>query len=634
MSGASAQGRQGFQRLLAEVALDHVGVILGVEMSRLARSNKDWHQLLELCARFGTLIADLDGLYDPSLYNDRLLLGLKGTMSEAELHILRQRLLQGKLQKARRGELGKPVPTGYLRTPSGEVVLDPDEQVRAVVRLIFSEFERIGTVHGLLKELATNQVRIGVRTRTGPDLGQLVWHRPHREMLLSILRNPIYAGAYVYGRRRTDPRKQQPGRRGSGRTPLLPAEQWQVCLPNRLPAYIGWEQYERIQARLNANRSGAGGMGSVRNGTALLQGLVVCGKCNHRMSVQYVKARNGASHGRYVCNHASVSYGGAICSGLSAPALDAVVTQLVLAALAPAALEVSLGVAREVENERARLDEMWQKRRERARYEAQRAERQYQAVEPENRLVARTLELQWEQKLQTERALEEEYHRQQQHQPRHLTADEQERIRQLAHDLPRLWNAESTTPADRKAVLRLLLERVVVGVEKESEWVDVAVHWAGGQETRTRCRRPVGALRQMENHEALLERIRELRRAGLTAGRIAERLNADGWVTPMQRSAFNERLIRAMLTRYGSVPRGPKPPPSDEPNEWWLADLARELEMPVVTLYGWIRRGWLKNRRVNGQCVALADREELRRLRRLRNRNLAYRPIKPHKKRA
>lgn len=634
VSGASAQGRQGFQRLLTEVALDHVGIILGVEMSRLARSNVDWHQLLELCARFGTLIADLDGLYDPSRYNDRLLLGLKGTMSEAELHILRQRLLQGRLQKARRGELGKPVPTGYMRTASGEVVLDPDEEVRAVVRLVFSEFERIGSVHGVLKELMKHQVQIGVRTQAGPDVGKLTWRRPHQGMVASILKNPIYAGAYVYGRRRTDPKKQQPGRPASGRTSLLPLQEWQVFLPDRLPAYISWEQYERTQTRLNENRLRAGGTGSMRNGTALLQGLVVCRKCNYRMSVQYTQPRSGGCYGRYVCSHNDTSFGGPVCSSLSAAPLDAVVTRLVLAALAPAALEISLKVAREVERERAKLDEVWRKRRERARYEVERAERQYQEVEPENRLVARTLERHWEEKLQAERALEEEYHREQQHQPRYLTAHEQEVIRQLAQDLPRLWNAQSTTPADRKAVLRLLIERVVISVEKESEWVNVVVHWAGGQQTCTRFRRPVRKLQNLENHDALLEHIRELRRTGLTSGQIAEKLNAEGWVTPTQRNSFNARLIRAMLVRYGSVPRGPKLPPSNDPNAWWLADLARELRMPVVTLYGWIRRGWLESQEVRGKRVVFADREELQRLRALRRRHSPPRPREPHRTRA
>lgn len=626
LSGASAQGRHGFQRLLAEVGLDHVGLVLGVEMSRLARSSHDWHQLLELCSRFGTLIADLDGIYDPSLYNDRLLLGLKGTMSEAELHLLRQRLQQGRLQKAQRGELWKPVPTGYVRTASGEVVLDPDEEVRAVIHLLFSSFRRHGTVRGVVRDLARRGARVGVRMWTGTQLGALEWRRPHRNLVANILRNPLYAGAYVYGRRGTDPRKQQPGRPATGRTPLLPADKWQVCLPGKMPAYVEWEEYQRNQARLDANRVGAEGNGSVRQGSALLSGLIVCGRCHYRMQVQYTKAKNGRCYARYVCTHESAAYGGRICSSLSAPALDGLAARLALEVLAPAALEVSLQVARQVEGERVERDALWQKRLERASYEAQRAARQYHAVEPENRLVARTLERQWEQKLQAARALEEEYHRHQKNLPRHLTAAEQETVRQLAQEVPRLWTAPSTTMAEKKALVRLLMESVVVTVEKDSEQVDVVVHWAGGSQTRTHLLRPVARLRQLARHDELLNRLRALRRQGHTGAQIAATLNQEGWKTPTQRGPFNVRLVHAMAHRYGAPKGGPRPVPGDTPDAWWLADLAREMKMPVVTLYGWIRRGWLKSQNLQGQRVAFADRKELTRLRKLREQQLRLRP--------
>jgi len=627
VSAASAAGRAGFQRLLAEVALDHVGLIVGVEMSRLARSNKDWHQLLELCARFGTLIADLDGLYDPSHYNDRLLLGLKGTMSEAELHILRQRLLHGKLHKARRGELGVPVPTGYLRQPSGEVTLDPDEEVQLAVRTVFEEYDRLGTAHGVLRSLARKNVQIGIRRRTRPDLGRLEWHAPHRGMVLNVLRNPIYAGAYAYGRRQTDPRRQQPGRPATGRTPLLPPEQWQVCLRDRLPAYISWEHYERNQMRLDANRQSM--RAEPRNGSALLSGLVVCGHCGYRMSVQYGQSAHGKPYARYVCAHAAAARGEAVCSGLSAARLDEVISELTLMALEPAALELSMRVSAEIEQERRKGESVWQKRLQRARYEAERAERQYHAVEPENRLVARNLERAWEEKLRAERALQEDHRREGLQQPRHLTEDERETIRSLAAHLPELWAAPTTTPADRKEVLRLLIDRIVVTVDKGTEYVDVTAHWSGGHETQTRMRRPVARLVALSRHDELLGEIRRLRCEGYSAAGTAETLNRDGWVTPTQRSPFNERLIRAMVYRYGSPPKGPRRPLSDDPNEWSLADLAEELKMPVVTLYGWLRRGWLKTRWIRGQHVVIADRAELKRLRKLRQQHSSPRSRRP-----
>jgi DNA invertase Pin-like site-specific DNA recombinase len=268
-SGASAQGRSGFQRLVSEVSLSHVGLILGVEMSRLARSSKDWHQLLELCALFGTLIADLDGIYDPAEYNDRLLLGLKGTMSEAELHLLRQRMYQGKLNKARRGELGLPLPMGYVRGSAGEIVFDPDEQVQQVVRLIFRKFEELGTVNAVLQYLVAHGVELGTRVRERQGKGELGWRRPNRVTLQNLLKHPIYAGAYVYGRRQVDPRKQLSGRPSTGRVVSSP-EEWHVLRKGEVPAYISWEQYERNQARLKANRARAGEPGAVRSGAALL----------------------------------------------------------------------------------------------------------------------------------------------------------------------------------------------------------------------------------------------------------------------------------------------------------------------------------------------------------------------------
>ena len=297
-SGASADARVGFQRLVSEVSLDHVGLVLGIEMSRLARSSKDWHQLLEICALFGTLIADLDGVYDPGQYNDRLLLGLKGTMSEAELHILKQRMEQGRLSKARRGELAVPVPSGYLRRPSGEVVLDPDEQVQEVIRLIFRKFAELGTLNAVLRYLVKHRIQLGIRVREGPGKGELVWRRPNRMTLQNLLKNPIYAGAYAYGRRQVDPRTKQPGRPSTGRRVSEPDE-WYVLLRDRGPAYLSWDQYERNLARLKANRARAEEVGAARHGPSLLAGLVVCAQCGRRLHVRYGGRRHRHT---YVCS--------------------------------------------------------------------------------------------------------------------------------------------------------------------------------------------------------------------------------------------------------------------------------------------------------------------------------------------
>jgi DNA invertase Pin-like site-specific DNA recombinase len=290
MSGACAEGRLGFQRTLAEVALDHVGLILGLEMSRLARSCKDWHQLLELCARFRTLLADADGLYDPADYNDRLLLGLKGTMSEAELHILKDRMFQGKLNKARRGERYGLPPIGYIKLSTGEFALDPDEQVQAVVRLLFDEFDRQETLHGLLRHLVHHHIRIPVRVRSGPNRGQLEWHRPNRATLLNLLHHPIYAGAYRYGHRALDPRKKQPGRPHTGKQ-VHPPEDCAVLKRDHLPAYISWERFCANRRKLDANRTNKDKPGPAREGPALLKGLLRCGRCGQRMRPTTAGAR-------------------------------------------------------------------------------------------------------------------------------------------------------------------------------------------------------------------------------------------------------------------------------------------------------------------------------------------------------
>jgi hypothetical protein len=309
-----------------------------------------------------------------------------------------------------------------------------------------------------------------------------------------------------------------------------------------------------------------------------------------------------------------------VCSGLSPAALDDAISQLALGELKPAALEMSMRVSEEIERERARTDALWRKRLQRARHEVERAERQYQAVEPENRLVARSLERAWEDKLQAERSLQEDYRRREEQQPRYLTAPS---ARPSGHSqrICRSFGMPARTNADRKAMLGLLVERVFVDANRNDEWVAVTVQWAGGHGTRTRMRRPVGGFRTLSNYKELLARIHELRREGYTAAMVADKLNAEGWVTATQRNGFNERLLRMILHRYGTVPRGPKRRPSENPNEWWLGDLADELDMPLMTLYGWMRRGWIKAHRVRGQWAVTVNSQERRRLDRLRRRH-------------
>jgi len=624
-SGATAEGRAGFQRLVSEVSLDHVGIIIGVEMSRLARSCKDWHQLLEICALFGTLIADVDGVYDPSQYNDRLLLGLKGTMSEAELHILKQRMYQGKLNKARRGELGTPLPIGYLRRPSGEVALDPDEQVQHVIRLIFRKFEELGTLNAVLRYLVTHEIQLGIRVRERLGKGELEWHRPNRMTLQNLLKNPIYAGAYAYGRRQVDPRRKKPGRPSTGRTVTDP-EDWFVLLKDRFPAYITWEQYERNLARLKANRARSDEIGAVRRGPSLLAGLLVCGKCGRRLTVRYAGERNRHT---YLCNRRGTDYGDEFCQGIAGPALDEFVSRQVLAALRPAALELSFEATKNLEREREDLARLWQQRLERAAYEAERAGRQYRLVEPENRLVARQLEREWEERLAAQEKIEEEYDRFRCSQPRLLTEEEREAIRRLAENIPALWQASTTTDGERKEIIRQVIERVVVEERSESEQVHVAIEWVGGVPTDEDMVRPVGRLEQLSYYGQLCARLSVLAGEGLSAEEIANHLNEEGYRPPKRRTRFGRQGVRDLLDRLGLIRRQSYTQKRDElgKGEWWLPELAREIGMPSVTLHNWIGRGWVRARQQSQpprRWIIWADSVEIERLRERQQRPRGY----------
>src|SRR5262245_4421708 len=611
-SGTSVEGRHGFQRLVAEVGLDHVGLILGVEMSRLARSSKDWHQLLEICALFGTLIADLDGIYDPSQYNDRLLLGLKGTMSEAELHLLKQRMYQGKLQKARRGALSFPLPIGYVWTVSGEVVFDPDEQVQHVVRLVFRKFDELGTLHALLRYLVQHDIRLGVRVREGPAKGTLEWRRPNRMTLQNLLKNPLYAGAYAYGRRQVEPRHKQPGRPTTGRLTRR-RQDYHVLLRDHVPAYISWQQYEQHLGRLAANRARADAMGAVRHGPALLAGLLVCGRCGHRMQVRYGGPRQLHS---YTCNRLATNYGGDYCQYLPGGPVDTFVSQWVLEALEPAALTVSLEAATHLEQERQALDQLWQQRLERAAYESERAARHYRLVEPEHRLVARQLAQEWEAKLTAQRHLQEEYERFVQAQPRSLSAAERTAIVQLDHNIPALWHAPTTTLAERKEMARQIIRRVLVAGEGMSERLQITIEWVGGGTTAGVITRPISRIEHLSDYPQLCERIRALAQAGYSTVQITAYLAREGFRSPKQAKPFSRQSVVELMRRLAvHQPRSRRHLPLRK-HEWWLSALAWAVGVSHSTLHRWRQCGWLQARwhAQSKQWVAWADETELQRL--------------------
>ena len=587
-------------------------------MSRLARSCKDWHQLLELCALFRTLLADQDGLYDPTDHNDRLLLGLTGIMSEAELHLLRGRMRQGLLNKVLRGEVFFNPPVGYVHSPSGGYDFDPDEQVRAVVRIVFDQFERLGTIGKVLRHLLAHDIRIGLRPHSGPARGQLEWRLPTRNTVAKLLTHPIYAGYYCYGRRQTDPRRKKPGRRSSGRV-VVPRGECLVLIPDRCPAYITRDRFDANQQTLAENRARTESKGAPREGPSLLAGLVICGRCGKRMAVHYsgraqilrYTCPTGVAHARGRCRHA-----------LAGRVLDRFIADQVLAALRPGALELSLAAAEDVLQERTAPDENWRQRLERAKTQAAWVERQYQTADPENRLVTRTLERRWEEALQDVRRLEEEYARFRQTEPVALTRGEVDQIRELARDLPALWDAPTSTPVDRQRIIRFLVERVEVAVEGVSNRVQATITWAGGQRTEHELTRPIGRYEQTVEFDQLMARIRELRTQGLTFAAIADRLNAEGFRPHKGAGRFHKDIVSLIVRRRTP---GYRPPPKSDrsalgPNEWFVIDLAREVGIVKNTLHAWRLRGWVSFRRPTGPrtpCVCWADPDELDRLRRL-----------------
>jgi hypothetical protein len=566
---------------------------------------------LEMCALFGTLLADEDALYDPRDPNDRLFLGLKGTMSEYETFTMHKRLERAKLQKAERGELIQSVPCGYLKLPTGGAVLDPDEQARSTVRLVFDKFDELGSFGQLYRYLMRNKIRLGMRVQRGARRGQLEWRPPTQCTVARMLHHPIYAGAYSYGRRRVD-HKQAVAEGHKARMREMPMSQWRVLQLDRLPAYITWEHYLANQERLLQNRYRPGSVGAPRAGKALLTGILVCGACGRRMSASY----RSKSTAYYMCTRMRID--GSNCVGLASSAIDDLITKQVLRSLEPAALELSLKAIENVQRERQRLKRHWEQRLERASYEVQRAERQYQAVEPENRLVARSLEQQWEAALRAQRDLREEYDRFLNEQPSQLTEEERSRILAVSADIPSLWHAPETTARDRKEIIRLVAERIVVAVRANTERAEVTITWRGGQTTRHEIVRSVSRYESLGEYDRMMDRIVQLRREGLTIKELAAQLTREGYRTPRTQKGYTSTSVRQLLSRRG-LTGGAVGREQLESGEWWLPELAQKLGVTYNKLRGWALEGKVRARRVvpEGPWVVWADSREQRRLRKL-----------------
>ncbi len=580
-SGADSD-REGFQRLVAAVGLGEVGVVLGLEVSRLARSSVDWHRLLEICALSDTLILDEDGLYDPAHFNDRLLLGLKGTMSEAELHVLQARLLGGQRAKASRGELVMKLPVGLITDPAGKVVLDPDQGVQAAVRTFFATFRRTGSAVATVRSFRAQGLLFPRRLTTGPHAGELAWGALHHSRALRVLKNPRYTGAFVYGRSRG--RKTAGGR--ETRTPL-PRERWHTLILDAHPGYIPWQDYEANLRRLHENAQANGAerrTSPPREGPALLQGLVVCGRCGERMSVRYY-----TSHGEvlpeYVCQKRSIENAQAPCQRVLGGEIDRAIGELLVETVSPLALEVALAVQEELETRAAEADRLRRQAVERARYEAELAQRRYLRVDPDNRLVADSLEADWNAKLRALTAAQEAYERQRQAEGPVLDGEQRARVLALATDFPRLWHDPDTPQRERKRMIRLLLDDVTL---LRTDEIAAHVRFRGGTTHSLHLPLPLNAWQLRQTDPAVVTEIDRLLDEH-TEGEVVEILNARD-LRPGVADRFTPGVLYSLRRAYGLEDRFAR---LRRRGLLTLDEMATQLGVDPCTVKVWRRAGLL-----------------------------------------
>ncbi len=488
--------------------------------------------------------------------------------------------------------------------------LDPDEHVRSAIDIIFDKFDDLGSAYSLFRYLVRNQIRLPFRKNKRDVTGDIEWRLAEYTTVYDMLKNPIYTGTYAYAWKKKY--RKQAGRKDRTHNKYLPMEQWKVVLHDHLPAYITWERYEKNQERLRQNRSRPDSLGPPREGPTLLGGLVICGNCNGRMHVNYSSGETAYYH----CNRYLRIATETMCHSVQTKCVDQLITQQIHVALEPASLELSLQVVEDTERERERQTAYFKRGLENARYKSQRAERQYMAVEPENRLVARTLEKHWEETLSDERNLQEEHERFLREQPTHLTSEEREHLLDLASDIPALWQSEQTMVKDRQEIIRCLVERVVLRPQGNSECVDVTIHWAGGFRSQHEIVHPVGRYEQLHDFDRIIARIVELRRHGLRSPIIADQLNTEGYSTAKMHQ-FTAAIVGSLLVRKDVRAQINNRQPG--PNEWNIGDLAFELSMSIKKLKEWVSRSWASviQRPACGPWILWADEGELARLRKL-----------------
>lgn len=590
-SGQTTSGREDFHKLMAAVGLGEVGAVFALEASRFSRSQADWHKLLDICALTDTLVIDHDGVYNPNDFNDRVLLGFKGTWSHTELHGMRLRLQGAKLNKAEKGELRCAPPTGYVYDPSGQLVFDPDESVVATIRLVFEQFRLLGTAYKVMCYFATHEIPFPRRLWRPGEVGTLHWGSVNHSRITAILHNPTYTGTYVYGRRRSQP-VMEAGQIVKVKTQKLPQEDWKVVIHQAHSAYISWAEYLENQEQLRRNYGAAmpdGRIGVPREGSALLQGLAICGKCGRRMSPRYYG--NGGKRAAYECNQQRKQDGQVgMCWSVAATAIDAAVAAHVLEAVSCQQLDISLAVLEELDQQAAEWEHYWHLRLERARYEAQRAQRQFDAVEPENRLVARTLEKRWNEKLQQLAELEAGYAQAKAVERLELSEIERQQILRLAADLPAVWHSPTTIASERKEMLGLLVKQVAITpVDRPTRQTQVKILWHTGATTELVLNRP-SSQQKLSTSSEVIQAIRELA-TGRTDVEIADELNHLGLVSGKGR-AFTASSVAWIRLKYktsqpGSDPHFARYEGIRSDGSYSTSALAEKLGVGIHTIHYW-----------------------------------------------
>jgi DNA invertase Pin-like site-specific DNA recombinase len=595
-SGKFSADRAGFQRLVTEVGLGHAGIVMGLEVSRLARNSSDWHRLLEICALTDTLVLDDDGLYDPAHFNDRLLLGLKGTMSEAELHVLRARLRGGIINKARRGELEMRLPVGFVYDAVGHVRLDPDMSVQESVRQLFRTFRRAGSAVATVKAFREQGLKFPRRIHRGPNKGDVLWGELQHSRLLWILHHPRYTGAFCFGR--THIRRRPDGRQAFVK---LAPEKWIAFIRDAHEGYITWEEFEQNVQRLRENAQALGAereKGPPREGSALLQGLAVCAQCGDRMTVRYHQ-RGLRMAPEYMCQKARVESGGAMCQQIQGSALDDAIGKLLVDTVRPVTLEMALAVQTEIESrcdetERLRLHEV-----ERARYQSELARQRFMHVDPSNRLVADTLEAEWNQTLRALAEAKERYEKQRQSDRAGLSDQQRATVMALAKDFPRLWNDPHTPQRERKRMARLLIADVTL---LKSSNLRAQLRFKGGATHTLTLPLAKSAWMLRQTPETVVKEIDRLL-DDHTQGEIADLLNDKG-MTSGEGKRFNLTMVARIRSNYGLQTRYSR---LRARGMLTLREIATRLDISTATAKIWRRAGLLRSHRCNDKGEALFE---------------------------